>query len=314
MTALRAHSTAPRSQRGATRSLVDRWWELISPRMVPWVFLFPALLIYAVFLVGPMIGSFVYSLTNWSGAGALHFVGLRNYTSIFTDPSTLMALKNTAIWAVVMVTVPAAIGLGLANFLRGKGWWKGPAQALIYLPGVLPMVGVALIWDWIYNPQFGFLNSFLADVGLGSLSVDWLGSADTALPALMVAAVWVAIGFPMILYLSGIQAISTDLYEAARADGGTRWQVFRHVTLPGLRQSHIIVLALEIIGSFQVFAIVYALTSGGPGDTTQVMGTWMYFNIFSFRRVGYGSAVGWVLAFMALVVAVPYVLWMTRDE
>jgi raffinose/stachyose/melibiose transport system permease protein len=294
--------------------LLDRAWRHVRPRSVPWLFLLPALVIYGVFLAGPAIASFVYSLTNWSGAGAMHFVGLHNYASVFQNSEALEALKNTAIWAVVMVTVPAAIGLGLANLFRGKGWWKGPGLALIYLPAVLPMIGVAVIWDWIYNPQFGFLNSLLTKVGFGSLAVDWLGSATTALPALLVAAIWVGIGLPMVLYLAGIQAIPPELYEAARVDGGTRTQMFRHVTLPGLRQYHVIVIALQIIAALQVFAIVYALTQGGPGDQTEVLGTWMYYNIFSFRNVGYGSAIGWVLGAIALLVTIPYVLWMTRDE
>lgn len=296
------------------RPMLDRAWEKLNRRMLPWLFLFPALVIYAVFLVGPMAASFWYSLTNWSGTGAQHFIGLRNYQNVFTNGTTLLALRNTGLWSGVMVVVPAAVGLVIANLLRGKGWWKGPAQALVYLPAVLPTIGVALIWGWIYNPNFGFLNSLLAKVGLGSLNIDWLGSTSTAMPALLVAAIWVGIGFPMVLYLAGIQSISPELYEAARVDGGSRWNVFRHVTFPGLRQTHIIVVALEIIGSLQVFAMVYALTAGGPGNNTQVLGTWMYLNIFSFRRVGYGSAVGWVLAGLGLLVTIPYVLWMTRDD
>ena len=293
---------------------LDRVWEKLNRRTLPWLFLLPALIIYGVFLVGPMMTSLWYSLTNWSGAGAQHFIGLRNYESVFTNSTTLLALRNTGLWTGVMVVVPAAIGLVVANLLRGKGWWKGPAQALVYLPAVLPTIGVALIWGWIYNPDFGFLNSLLAKIGLGSLNIDWLGGTSTAMPALLVAAIWVGIGFPMVLYLAGIQGISPELYEAARVDGGSRWNVFRNVTFPSLRQTHVIVVALEIIGSLQVFAMVYALTAGGPGNNTQVLGTWMYLNIFSFRRVGYGSAIGWVLAALGLLVTVPYVLWMTRND
>jgi ABC-type sugar transport system permease subunit len=298
---------------GAPRA-TDRWRALAGARLVPWIFLAPALVIYGVFLVGPMVASFWYSLTSWNGVGKAHFIGLKNYQSVFTNSGTLTALRNTGIWAVVMVVAPAGIGLGLANLLRGRGWWKGPAQALVYLPGVLPMVGVALIWGWMYNPDFGFINSLLSKVGLGSLNIDWLGSQTTALPALLVATIWVSLGFPMILYLAGLQSISPDLYEAARVDGCSRWQVFRNVSVPGLRESHVIVIALETIGSLQVFAMVYALTAGGPGNNTQVLGTWVYYNIFSFHQVGYGSAVGWLLAAMGLLVTIPYVLWMVRDQ
>jgi raffinose/stachyose/melibiose transport system permease protein len=277
-------------------------------------FLAPGLAVYTVFLVWPMVDSLWYSFTNWSGAGPQHFVGLQNYRTIFTNSTALQALRNTAVWAAVMVIVPAALGLLLANGLRGSGRWKAGVQALIYLPTVLPMVGVAVIWAWIYDPEFGFLNAFLGKVGLKSLELTWLGSTRTAIPALMVAGVWVSVGFPMVLYLAGIQSIPEELYEAARVDGGGRVQLFRHVTLPSLRQTHGIVLALELIAALQVFAIVFAITAGGPGNSTQVLGTWMYANIFSFHKVGYGSAVGWLLAVMGLAVTIPYVLWITRDD
>lgn len=301
------------SHTGARRAR-QRLGSLVTGGLVPYLFLAPAVLIYIAFLVAPMVTSFWYSLTNWSGAGAQHYVGLKNYTALFSDPVTLGALKNTLLWAVVMVTVPTIAGLLIANLLRGKGWWKGPAQAIVYLPAVLPMIGVAILWGWIYNPQFGFLNSLLSDVGLGSLSVDWLGSTTTVIPALLVAGVWVSVGFPVVLYTSGLGNIPSELYDSARVDGGGRWVLFRHITVPGLRQMHIIIIALEVIAALQVFAIVYALTAGGPGNVSQVLGTWMYYNIFSFHRVGYGSAIGWVLAAMALVVTIPYVLWMTRGD
>jgi raffinose/stachyose/melibiose transport system permease protein len=313
--------TAERSDRpkaaGRLRRSVGEgssFYERVMRRLVPYGFLAPALVIYIAFLVVPFFGTVWYSLTNWTGVGHYRFIGLRNYGNFAGDGTTLSALRNTVIWTVVMVVVPTIIGLLLANFLRGKGRWKGPVQAVFYLPAVLPMVGVALVWEWLYNPQFGFLNDFLKAIGLKSLAMDWLGSATTAEPALLIAGIWVAVGFPMVLYLAGLQTIPPELYEAARVDGGSRWAVFRHVTLPGLRQMHIVIVALEVISSLQVFAIIYALTDGGPGNSTQVLGTWMYANVFQFSKVGYGSAVGIVLTIMAMIVTVPYVLWMTRGE
>lgn len=303
----------PHRPRGS-RVFRQRLGALTTRGLVPYIFLAPAVLIYAVFLVVPMVTSLWYSLTNWSGVGAQHFVGLQNYDTLFSDPTSLLALRNTLLWAAVMVTVPPALGLVLANLLKGHGWWKGPAQSILYLPAVLPMIGVAVLWGWIYNPQFGFLNSLLGEIGLSSLQVDWLGSTNTALPALLVAGIWVSVGFPVVLYTAGLGTIQPELYEAARVDGGGRWALFRHITVPGLRQMHIVIIALQAISALQVFAIIYGLTAGGPGNDTQVLGTWMYTNIFSYHRIGYGSAVGWLLAVMALMVTVPYVLWMTRGE
>lgn len=301
---------------GLRRSLAEGggYHRLITSRLVPYGFLAPALIIYLAFLVVPFLGTLVYSFTRWNGLGPVHFIGFRNYQNFANNPSTVQALRNTVIWTVVMVVVPTVIGLALATLLRGKGRWKGPVQALVYMPAVLPLVGVALVWEWLYNPQFGFINDFLGVIGLGSLSPDWLGSTATAEPALLVAGIWVSVGFPMILYLAGLQTIPVELYEAARVDGGGRWDVFRHITLPGLRQMHIVIIALEVISSLQVFAIIYAMTAGGPGNSTQVLGTWMYENLFSFNKVGYGSAIGIILTVLAMIVTVPYVLWTTRGE
>ncbi len=305
--------TSPRGKGFLSRGL--RYYELwLRAHLVPYVFLAPALVIYGVFLVVPIATSLWYSLTAKSAKGHTVFVGLQNYTSLFSTPGTLTALRNTVIWVVVMVLVPTGIGLFLANMLRGAGRWKIVTQTMFYLPTVIPMVGVALIWQWMYNPQFGFINSFLTEIGLSSLALDWLGSPTTALPALLIAGIWVSIGLPMVLYLAGLQSISPELYEASRVDGAGRWAQFRYVTMPGLRQMNIIILALQVIGALQVFAIVLALTGGGPGYSTQVLGTWMYYNIFNYGRPGYGSAVGWVLTVMGLAVAVPYVLWMVRGE
>lgn len=309
-------TTSPDRLDGRGRAPLNRALARHAPafraRLVPYVFMFPALLIYGVFLVLPIITSFWDSLTGKTRSGHNHFVGLANYSQLFSSPATLISLRNTLIWVVTMVTVPTGIGLALANALRGKERWKGWVQGIIYLPTVLPLIGVALVWQWIYNPQFGFLNSLLTEIGLGRFTVDWLGSPVSALPALLVANVWVSVGFPMVLYLAGLQAIAPELYEAARVDGAGRWTQFRYVTMPGLRQSHIVIGALQVIGSLQVFAMVFALTDGGPGYSTQVLGTWMYDNIFNYGRVGYGSAVGWVLTVMGLAVTIPYVLWMIR--
>ncbi len=288
----------------------------MSERTLAAILLAPAIILGLALVIYPVARLLFLSVHRYrlTAPNIQPFVGLHNYQAIFSDPVSMLALKNTLIWAAVMVTVPTGLGLVLANLLKGRGWWKGPAQAILYLPAVLPMIGVAVLWGWIYNPQFGFLNSLLANVGLGSLAVDWLGSGNTVLPALLVAGVWVSLGFPVVLYTAGLQTISPELYEAARVDGGHRWALFRHITIPGLRQMHVVIIALEVISALQVFAIIYALTAGGPGNISQMLGTWMYFNIFSFHRVGYGSAIGWLLAAMALLVTIPYVLWMTRGD
>ena len=281
---------------------------------VAWVFAAPALLVYFVFLVYPALSSLWFSFTDWDGLSATYnVVGLKNYTSMPSDPVVVQAAVNNLIWAVVTVVVPVVLGLALAVALNGKVRGKPFLRLIFYTPAVLPLVSVASIWGWLYNPQYGAINAFLRAVGLDSLAQPWLGQDSTALAATMVAAIWLRVGFPMLLYLAALQGIPNELYEAATVDGATKWQQFWHVTMPSLRPAHYIVIALSLIDSFKVFDMIYAMTYGGPGTSTQVMGTWMYFNVFQYYQAGYGTAIAVVITLVAIAVGIPYVRSQTRE-
>ncbi|WP_030435929.1 carbohydrate ABC transporter permease [Actinoplanes subtropicus] len=282
---------------------------------VAWVFAAPALLVYVVFLVYPAVSSLWFSFTDWDGLSpTYHVVGLQNYTSMPSDPVVVQAAVNNLIWAVVTVVVPVVLGLALAVALNGKVRGKPLLRLVFYTPAVLPLVSVASIWGWLYNPQYGAINAFLRAVGLDSLAQPWLGQDSTALAATMVAAIWLRVGFPMLLYLAALQGIPQDLYEAATVDGATRWQRFWHITMPSLKAAHYVVIALSVIDSFKVFDLIYAMTYGGPGTATQVMGTWMYFNVFQYNQAGYGTAIAVVITLVAIVVSVPYVRSQTKEQ
>nr|WP_273482805.1 sugar ABC transporter permease [Kribbella italica] len=201
----------------------------------------------------------------------------------------------------------------LAIALNGKVHGKPVLRLIFYTPAVLPLVSIASIWGWLYNPQYGAINSFLELIGLGGLAQPWLGQDSTALWAVMVPAIWLRTGFPMLLYLAALQGIPNELYEAATVDGASRWQQFWHVTMPSLRPAHYIVLALSLIDSFKVFDMIYAMTYGGPGTSTQVMGTWMYFNVFQYYEAGYGTAIAVVITLVAVAVGIPYVRSQTKE-
>ena len=281
----------------------------------PWLFALPALAVYVVFLVYPSITSLFFSLTDWDGLSPTYnIVGLQNYVDMTKDPVIATALKNNVIWTVVTLTVPLVVGLALAILLNGKVRGKPILRLIFYTPAVLPLVSIASIWGWLYNPQYGAINEFLRLIGLGELAQPWLGQDSTALAAVMVPAIWVRVGFPMLLYLAALQGISTEMYEAATVDGATRAQQFWHITMPSLRPAHYIVLALSLIDSFKVFDLIYATTYGGPGTATQVMGTWMYANVFQYYQAGYGTAIAVVVTVIAIVVSIPYVLSQTREH
>ena len=281
----------------------------------PWLFAVPALAVYVAFLVYPALSSLFFSLTNWDGLSATYkFVGLSNYFKLPHDPVVVTAVRNNLIWTVVTIAVPTIIGLLLAIALNGKVHGKPILRLIFYTPAVLPLVSIASIWGWLYNPQYGAINEFLRLIGLGSLAQPWLGQDSTALAAVMVPAIWLRVGFPMLLYLAALQGINTDMYEAATVDGATKSQQFWHITMPSLRPAHYIVLALSLIDSFKVFDLIYAMTYGGPGTATQVMGTWMYFNVFQYYQAGYGTAIAVVITIVAIAVSIPYVRSQTKEH
>lgn len=286
-----------------------------TPSLTPLLFLAPALLVYVVFLVYPMLWSLWVSLYEWDGlSDNMVFIGLGNYARILlADEIAQLALWNNVLWTVGTLIVPTGIGLVLALALNRRFRGSVVFRTIFYSPAVLPLVAVGLIWSWMYNPNFGAVNLALKAMGLGWLARGWLSDYDTALAATFVTNVWSHVGFPMILYLAGLQAIPRDYYEAAKLDGANAWQSFRHVTLPGLKETHVIVLSLSVIQAFKVFDIIYTMTYGGPGRVTQVLGTWMYFQTFQYYNAGYGAALAWVIALIVLVIAIPYIRRMSRN-
>jgi ABC-type sugar transport system permease subunit len=280
----------------------------------PWLFALPALVVYAVFLCWPAVQSLWLSFTSWDGLSAERpFVGLDNYVRIVEDRTARLALVNNLLWAIVTIVVPVMLGLALAVALHGSARGKPFLRTVFYMPAVLPLVAVATIWGWLFQPSGGAVNETLEMLGLGALAQPWLGQDSTALWAATVPAIWVRTGFPMLLYLAALQTIPRELYESARTDGATAWQQFRHVTFPNLRGAHYIVIALSVIESFKVFDLIYAMTYGGPGRSTQVLGTWMYFNVFQYYEAGYGTAIAVVITLIALAVGIPYVRSQTRE-
>ncbi len=274
-----------------------------------WTFVLPALCVYAVFVLYPMFSSLGISLTDWDGiSNHSKFIGLANYRHIiFDDPISRQALMNSAIWTLITVPVPALLGLLLATMLNANVRGRVFFRAVFYSPSVLPLVAVALVWAWIYNPRFGLLNAALRWVGLGGFARGWLSDFGTAFPATIVTAIWQGSGFPMLLYLAGLQGIPRQQYEAAELDGAGWLRSFIHITLPWLRETHIIVFSLGAISSLRAFDLIYTMTYGGPGRSTHVLSTWMYFNLFQYRQAGLGSAIAWVIVALSVLVTVPYI-------
>ncbi len=287
----------------------------LSGREQGFALLAPALLVYCLFAVYPMLDVLWLSFMKWNGLTATkQFVGIDNYVQVFTrDPVFWTAVRNTVLWTVLSVAFPPAIGFGLALALNQNIPGRSPLRALFYMPVIIAPIAVATMWRWMYDPFFGLFNATLTVLGLQGLIQDWLGDQNVALYAMFVAYVWQTVGFSLVLFLAGLQNVSQTLVEASRIDGAGRFQVFRYVTLPALRPSITIVLILSIINSLKAFDIVYGMTGGGPAQSTQMLALWAFTQAMQLGDFGRGAAISVVLLAITIAIVIPYLRW-TRAQ
>lgn len=261
--------------------------------VVAWSFLAPALAHLAVFTLGPLALAAWLSLHRWSLIDAARpFVGLTNYARVLGDGAYWNAIRNTVFFT---LHVPVSMAIALALALVVQRSVKGIVflRAVLFLPTITSLVAVAMVWQWMLHDEHGLFNWLLSMLGIGPVA--WLSSPSTALFSIMIMATWMVVGYQMILFQAGLAAIPTELYDAARIDGASRWRRFLHVTLPGLRHTLFFVLVTSVIGSFQVFGAVYVMTEGGPLHSTDVAVFHIYEEAWQYFRFGDASAMSWVL-------------------
>jgi multiple sugar transport system permease protein len=259
-----------------------------------WLFVGPVIAGVLFFQLAPVAASLVVSLTNWSGLNAPKFLGLENYKELFTADDTFWpSLKNTVIFTVVVVVLTIFIGLGLAVLCNQKIKGIGIFRTLYYSPAVTNVVAIGFVWFWLYNPDNGLFNSTLKTIGIDGPA--WLSDTRTALIAVIIVALWQGVGYPMVILLAGLQSIDQSLIEAATVDGAPAWRRFWSVVFPLLTPSLFFLTITQFITSFQVFGIIYVMTSGGPNNATSVFIFQIYEAAFGHGRLGYASAMGWVL-------------------
>ncbi|TLQ15754.1 carbohydrate ABC transporter permease [Lactococcus raffinolactis] len=268
-----------------------------------WVLLFlgPSLLGFLVFIAFPILYSLVISFTDWNLLNPMKFIGIDNYASLLRDKNFWAALRNTGTFIIGYLPSVMILGLAIAILLNSKIKLKTFFRGIYFLPVVTSWVAVSLVWKWLLNGQYGLLNYFLSLIGVHGPS--WLTDPRTAMFAIIITSVWKDIGFIMVLYLGGLQAISPSLYEAAEIDGASQWRQFWHVTLPGLRPTTFFVLMISLINSFQVFDQVNIMTGGGPGNATTVMVQNIYNSAFNFFEMGRASAMSWLLFLIIFAVS-----------
>ncbi len=264
-------------------------------RLTPYLFVLPYLTIFVVFRLAPSIAGLGVSFTNWAAVGTPRWIGLKNYQAMVRDPRLHDAVRNTFVFTLITVPLLVGLGLALAIFLNQRHRGRGVGRVAIFTPYVIMSTVVGVLWTWMLDKDFGLINVYLGH------NIPWLVSQKYALYAIVITTVWWTVGYNMVLYLAGLQDVPAELYEAARIDGANSWRLFRHITLPLLAPTTFLVLMLTLINSFQIFDLVFVMTSGGPGTSTLTLVQYVYTTAFQFRKFGYGSAVA-VLLFAILVV------------
>ena len=280
---------------------------------VVWVFLAVPAAVELGMVFWPALNSFYLSFTQWNGLGAAKPVGLDNFRALGSDEIFLGALKNNVLWAVGFGGLSVLSGLALAVALNRPRRGVGLYRSAIYLPMVFSLAVTGLFWRVQYQPD-GTINTVLGAIGLGGLEKQWLADPDTALWAVLVAAVWRQAGYVMVLYLAGLKSTDPLLDDASAVDGASPWQRFRFVTWPQLRGVNTVVFAVTVIDSLRTFDIVWAMTQGGPYHSSELLSTYMFQQGFTFLNLGYASAIAVVIFAMALVFIITYLVRATKNE
>ncbi|WP_297599646.1 carbohydrate ABC transporter permease [Microcella sp.] len=284
------------------------------------VFLIPGIVLFAALIVMPFIANIAFSFTRWTGVGEPSWIGLENYIRLLDDDVFWMSFRNILAMIFSMAVVPTVIGLVLAAVLfdyvgRHVGQRSASAfRAIFYLPQVLPIAIAGIVWGWILHPTTGALNTALRGVGLDDLARNWLGDSSIALISVMFVMIWFQLGYPVVIFMAGLQRVDPSIYEAAELDGANWFQRFRHVTVPQIRPEIYVVVLTSTIYALKVFGPIYVLTRGGPANSTNVPSYFAYQNFFERANVGYGASISTILAVIVIVFAIVFLYAQRRSE
>lgn len=292
------------SNKLTTGSWLDRSQYLIM--------LLPMLILYLVFTVYPVIQGIFYSFTDWDGINSnFNMIGLDNYKNFFTDFVVLTPLKNTFIYAFFVTILQNICALALALALNQKIKTKNLLRTLIFIPVVLSALIVGYLWSYLFTEPIAQLGDFL---GIEAMKYNLLGDPDTSLPAGIFVTVWKGVGYTMIIYLAGLQGVDQEIYEAAMVDGTKGFQRFRYITFPLIAPSFTINMVLVMEGAFKQFDLIFALTLGGPGNSSELLSLTIYRESFEYYRAGYGTTMGVILFLIIVILSLIELVGLRRRE
>jgi raffinose/stachyose/melibiose transport system permease protein len=285
----------------------------VSKRSGYAVYLIPGIVASLLVIVVPLVMTVYTSFTRWNGVGDQTWIGFDNYTRLFEDSLFWSSFGHILLLILAMAVAPTLLGLVLAAVLfdyiakKFGNRWASVFRSGFYLPQVIPVAVTGIVWGWILHPDYGALNRILESVGLGALAHNWLGDEKFALYTVMAIMVWIQLGYPIVLFMSGLQRIDPELYEAADLDGATWWQRLRKITIYMIRPEFYVVLVTTTIAALKIFGPIFVLTRGGPSNATLVPSYFAYKNFFQQANVGYGSAISTTLTLIIVVLAIVFI-------
>ncbi len=286
--------TSPKKHRNKTFSKQET--------IAGWLFLLPTIIGFLVFTAVPFIMSFFYSLTDADGITTPNFVGLDNYINLLKEPDFINALKNTVYYTLGVVPIGTFLAIIVAVLLNQKLKFVNLYRSAIFIPVIVSTVSISMVWQWMYNQDYGLLNAFLGVFGLPPQA--WIASQELAMPSVIIMSIWKGLGFNTVILLAGIQGISPSIYEAADIDGASPIRKFFKITLPLLRPTTMFVLIISLINAFQAFDQIYIMTKGGPTKATEVVVYLIYMNAFNFFKQGYASAMAYILFIIIFIASI----------
>jgi multiple sugar transport system permease protein len=298
----------------AARPPVSRRWRKVQKTLIAISFIAPNFIGFAVFTLGPIVFAFALAFLHWDGSNPIEFAGLDNFWRLFSDRVFQAALWNTIVFTGFVVPLTLVCSLALAILLNQKIFGRNFFRTVAFFPYVASLVAVAVVWNMLFNPDFGPVNMLLYTAGVDPNNLPgWAADKHWAMATVIMFSVWKNMGYFMVIYLAGLQGISPELYEAANIDGASGWQKFWYVTLPQLGPTTFFVSVMLTIQSFKVFDQIFMITQGGPGTATLVLVYHIYNEAFISWDLGYSSMVALVLFLLVLSITVIQFRW-TRDQ
>ena len=296
-------TSVPTSTKGAIKTR-DWSWKTVRKQLPNYLFILPHFLFFGIFLLYPIFRGLQISLYDWKiMLTEQKFIGMANYQALLKDKVFLTVLQNTLVFMAITVIINLMIGLTVASGLKHKFFGRDFLRVLFYAPGILSVSVLGIIGIRIWDTQLGIINYFVTTL-LGGPRIAWLGNPATVIPSLAVTTVWWTFGFPMLVFIAGLENIPESLYEAAKIDGASGLQSFRHVTIPLIMPTMLFLTVTQFIAHMQVFAQPYIITGGGPGNGSRTAVMYLYETAWKFFRFGYASSISVVLAIIMIIVTV----------